>query len=98
MTIKAIFTPKNGRSPRRNHVNENKSCEFDAIPTNLLKEILSPCIETITRIVNTSLTKEIFANNWKTAIVHPLLKIYGLDLLMNKYRPLVQPMLPFQAC
>ena len=37
---------------------KNKSCELDTIPTNLLKEILQFCIETITHIVNTSLTKE----------------------------------------
>ena len=55
---------------------KDKSCELDAIPTNLLKEILPSCIETITHIVNTSLTKGIFANNWKTAIVHPYLKTW----------------------
>ena len=66
---------------------KNKSCELDAIPTNLLKEILPSCIETITHIVNTSLTKGIFTNNWKTVIMHPLLKNHGLDLLMNNYRP-----------
>ena len=53
-----------------------KSCELDAIPTNLLKELLPSCIGTITHIVNTSLTKGIFANNWKTAIVCPLLKTW----------------------
>ena len=65
---------------------KNKSCELDAISTNLLKELLPTCIGTITHIVNTSLTKGIFANNWKTAIVHPLLK-NGFNLLMNNYRP-----------
>ena len=53
---------------------KKKSCELNTIPTNLLKEILPSCTEAITHIVNTSLTKGIFANNWKTAIVSPLLK------------------------
>ena len=53
---------------------KNKSCELDPIPMNLLKEILQSCTKTIAHIVNTSLTKEIFANNWKTAIVYPMLK------------------------
>ena len=53
----------------------------------LLKEILPSCNEAITHIVNTSLTKGIFANNWRTAIVCPLLIKHGLDLLMNNYRP-----------
>ena len=51
----------------------NKSCELNPIPMNLLKEILPSCIKTITHIINTSLTKGIFANNWKTAIMCPLL-------------------------
>ena len=38
-------------------------------------------------IVNISLTKGLFANDCKTAIVHPLLKRPGLDLLMRNYRP-----------
>ena len=54
---------------------KSKSCELDAIPTNLLKELLPSCIGTITHIVNTSLTKGIFANNWKTALVCPLLTL-----------------------
>ena len=57
---------------------KNKTCELYAIPTNLLKEILPSCTETITHIVNTSLTKGIFANSWKTAIVRPLLKNMAL--------------------
>ena len=66
---------------------KNKSCKLDAIPTNLLKELLPSCIGTITHIVNTSLTKGIFANNWKTAIACSLLQKHGLDLLMKNYRP-----------
>ena len=66
---------------------KNKSCELNTIPTNLLKETLPSCIETITHRVNTSLTKGIFANKWKTGIVHPLLLKHGLDLLMNNYIP-----------
>ena len=53
---------------------KSKFCELYAIPTNLLKELPPSCIGTITHIVNTSLTKRIFANNWKTAIVPPLLQ------------------------
>ena len=66
---------------------KSKSCKLDAILTNLLKELLSSCIGTITHIVNTSPTRGIFANDWKTAIVCPLLKKHGLDLLMKNYRP-----------
>ena len=64
---------------------KNKSCELETC-TNLIKELLSSCIGTITHIVNTTLKKGIFTNNWKKAIVCPLLK-NGLDLLMKNYRP-----------
>ena len=50
---------------------KNKSCELNAI-MNLLKEILLSYIETITHIVNTSLTKGIFANNWEDSNHVPL--------------------------
>ena len=53
---------------------KNKSCEPDIIPTELLKAMLPSCIETIVQIVNISLPKGLFATDWKTAIVHPLLK------------------------
>ena len=55
-----------------------KSCELDPMPTNLLRETLPSCNETITQIVSTSLTKGIFANNWKTAAMFPMLKNMAL--------------------
>ena len=66
---------------------KNMSCKPNIISTELLKEILLSCIEIIAHIVNISLTKGLFANDWKTAIVHALLKRSGLDLLMKNYRP-----------
>ena len=53
---------------------KNKTCELDIIPTNLLKDILPAVLETITQIVNKSLTTGIFQLDWKTAIVKPLIK------------------------
>ena len=52
---------------------KNKSCKLDIIFTELLKEIIPSRIEIITHTVNISLTKGLFAKNWKTAIAHPLL-------------------------
>ena len=65
----------------------SKSCELDAIPTRILKQVLNIVIEPITRIVNVSLEKGIFASKWKTAIVHPILKKAGLDLILSNFRP-----------
>ena len=53
---------------------KNKTCELDTIPTNLLKDILLTVLETITQIVNMSLTTSTFPLDWKTAVVRPLIK------------------------
>ena len=64
-----------------------KSCKMDAIPTSVLKQITPSKVHTITKIINISLTPGIFAEEWKTAIVHPLLKKLGSKLIPSNYRP-----------
>ena len=44
-------------------------------------------MHTITKIINISLTQGIFAEEWKTTIVHPLLKELGSELIPSNYRP-----------
>ena len=65
----------------------SKSCEIDPVPTSLLKEILPQIIKPITKIINTSLEQGVFASQWKVAIVKPLLKKIGLELITSDYRP-----------
>ena len=65
----------------------SKSCELDAIPTTILKQVLDTVIGPITTIVNVSLENGIFASKWKTTIVHPILKKVGLDLMLSDFRP-----------
>ena len=57
------------------------------MPMALLKKILPRCTHTITQLVNTSLTMGEFCLEWKTAVVRPLLKMPGLELLHKNYRP-----------
>ena len=64
-----------------------KSCELDAIPTHLLKDILPGILPIITRIINLSLQQGTFADLWKTAIVRPQIKKIGQELLLSNYRP-----------
>ena len=71
----------------------SKSCERDPVPTNLLKEILPQVIKPITKIINTSLKSGIFASQWKVALVKPLLKKMGLELVTSNYHPVSN--LPF---
>ena len=54
-----------------------KSCELDAIPTPLIKQILPDVIGVITKFVNISLTTGVFSQSWKTAVICPLLKKWG---------------------
>ena len=65
----------------------SKTCEMDVIPTKLLKLLLGDLIKVITDIVNLSLESGFFHSDWKTAIVRPLLKKSGLDLVPSNYRP-----------
>ena len=65
----------------------SKSCKLDAIPTTTLKQVLDTVIVPVTRIVNVSLENGIFASKWKIAIVCPLLKNAGMDLMLSNLRP-----------
>ena len=51
-----------------------KSCELGYMETDKIKEVLHTCIPSITKIVKLSLDKGAFSNQWKTAIVKPLIK------------------------
>ena len=66
---------------------KSTSCELDPIPTFLLKENIDILVPLISRIVNLSLVTGQFPQDWKTAIVRPLLKKIGLELIVNNYRP-----------
>ena len=66
---------------------KSKSCELDPIPTTILKVMLPKLLPLITKIVNKSLREGAFCRDWKTAVVRPLLKKVGLDLIFPNYRP-----------
>ena len=63
-----------------------KSCQSDAIPTSLPKEILLAVAPSLEKIINILLEHGIFAACWKVAIIRPLLKKVGLDLISSNYR------------
>ena len=67
---------------------KSKSCELDPIPTTLLKSILPSILSIITNFINQSLQSGSFIRNWKTAIVTPLIIMYGMDLVKSSFRPL----------
>ena len=65
----------------------SKSCKLDVVPTSLFKAILPNIIDTLVRIINASLEQGVFTRKWKRAIVKPLLKKSGLELIFKNYRP-----------
>ena len=66
---------------------KSTSCYLDPIPAPLLKSCIEPLIPVITKIINTSLDSGIFPVSWKEAVVIPLLKKSGLDLVFKNLRP-----------
>ena len=64
-----------------------KSCELDIIPTYILKDNIEKFLPKVMKIVNLSLAEEKFDQSWKTAILKPLLKKKGLDLINSNYHP-----------
>ena len=64
-----------------------KSCELDYMGTDKIKAVLHTCIPPVTKIVNLSLDKGAFSNQWKTAIVKPLIKVKKKGTTHSNYRP-----------
>ena len=71
----------------------SKCCDLDVIPTSLLKEALELLLPTLTKLVNLSLAEGVFVEEWKIALVKPLLKKVGMDLINTLYHPVSN--LPF---
>ena len=64
-----------------------KSSELVLILTTPLKDMQPILLPYLTEIINKSLTEGMFIERWKTAIVRPLLKKLGLELIKKNYRP-----------
>ena len=64
-----------------------KSCKLDPMPTSLVIECLDVVLSVVTNIVNTSLATGHFPDEWKQALVHPLLKKVGLSTAYKNLRP-----------
>ena len=65
----------------------NKQWSSDPIPTWLLKECLDSLLPVLTLLVNKSLQIGYFPEEWKNALVKPLLKKLGLELVFPSFRP-----------
>ena len=63
-----------------------KTCQLDIIPTDKLKEVLEGCLPAITHIANSSIDTSSFCEEWKEAIVKPLIKKLSGGLVKTNYR------------
>ena len=68
-------------------ITSNKYCELDPIPTELLKKCTEDLLPLITKIINLSLSLGDMPEELKEAIIKPLLKKIGLELIDKNYRP-----------
>ena len=66
----------------------SKSCLLDPWPTDLLKKHITTLISPITQIINLSLQEGSFIDDFKTAVITPLIKKANLDREeLKNYRP-----------
>lgn len=79
----------------KKHINQMKTkhCELDPIHTNFFKKLFPKTLDIISEIVNASLLTGAFCKHWKEALVKPLLKKIGFELINSNYRPVSN--LPF---
>ena len=63
------------------------TCKLDIIPTKFLKKVLMHCIPALTKVVNLSLSSGHFFEDWKLAIVRPLIKSLKKGTEKSNYRP-----------
>ena len=66
---------------------KSTTCDLDPIPTWLLKKCVDILLPVLTKMINLSLHCGVFPDEWKLALVIPLIKKLGLDLLFQNYRP-----------
>ena len=81
------FSPLSEESVRRIAASCAKSCALDPLPSSILTFCLDELLPVIRKIVNLSLESGVFAEDWKNALVHPLLKKAGLKPINKNFRP-----------
>ena len=64
-----------------------KSCPLDPMPTSVVLQVLDVLLPVITSLINLSFEKSHFAKGWREALISPLLKRCGLDIVYKNFRP-----------
>ena len=66
---------------------KSTTCLLDPLPSKIIKENCHIFTPAISKIVNNSLSSAHFYDDWKSAVVTPLLKKRGLETTKTNYRP-----------
>ena len=62
-----------------------KTNELDLLLATFLKENIEKFIGFLVNIINISLQSGVFAREWKTALLHSLIKKAGLDVIKSNF-------------
>ena len=65
----------------------NKSCTLDPMLTPIVMDCIDVLLLIMTKMINLSIESGLFADDWKCALVLPLLKKPGLNLVYKNYKP-----------
>ena len=63
-----------------------KSCPLDSMSTSVVLQVLDVLLPVITSLINLSFEKGHFAKGWSEALISPLLKRCGLDIVYKNFR------------
>ena len=64
---------------------KTKINELDLVPVTFIKENIDRFVGLLVNIVNISLQSGVFAKEWKMALLHPLIKKAGLDVIKSNF-------------
>ena len=64
-----------------------KQCKCDIFPTKLLLTHKEDIVDAITDLINSSLEQAQFSENWKYAIIKPLIKKVNGEIVKTNFRP-----------
>ena len=81
------FKPLSEEVVRKMIVASMKTCSLDPLPQSILSVCIEELLLVISRMLNVSLQHGYFADDWKRAVVHPMLKKPGLQLINKTFRP-----------
>ena len=67
---------------------KSKTCPLDSLPINFVKECILTLAPTYHQMINLSLSSAVVPGRWKAALIIPILKKSGLDVLRKNFRPI----------